>query len=43
MSDKSDRDGDIFDDVESVESDGKPNNMATKNFLDDKEILSLQN
>jgi hypothetical protein len=36
-----DKEGDIFDDVESLESDrGKSNNMQ-KNFLDDKEILSL--
>jgi hypothetical protein len=46
MSDKlsEDKEGDIFDDVESLESDsGKHNKMMNKNFLDDKEVLSLAN
>ena len=31
-----DKEGDIFDDVESLESDmGKPNNLKNRNFLDD--------
>jgi hypothetical protein len=36
-----DKEGDIFDDVESLESDRGKNNNMQKNFLDDKEILSL--
>ena len=43
MSDKlsEDKEGDIFDDVESLESNHGKNNNMQKNFLDDKEILSL--
>ncbi len=38
-----DKEGDIFDDVESLESDRGKNNNMQKNFLDDKELLSLTN
>jgi hypothetical protein len=44
MSDKSsNQEGDIFDDVESIESDGRNSKLLNKNFMDDKDLFSLNN